>query len=105
MKRGAEPQRPGTPHSLQGFDELPRLHGRRVDDLVDVLAVAVCIGGGDVDEGLEVGHPLGQAQELLRRHDVQLQRVSAGGRRGERMRKRRDGEREGKRRARKRDGE
>lgn len=70
-----------------------------------MLAVAVCIGGGDVDEGLEVGHLLGQAQKLLCCHDVQLQRVSAGGRRGERMRKRRDGEREGKRRARKRDGQ
>lgn len=65
-------------HSLQGLDELAGLDGRRVDDLVDVLAVAVCIGGGDVDEGLEVLHLLGQAEELLRGDHVQLQGVSAG---------------------------
>lgn len=41
-------------------------------------AVAVCIGGGDVDEGLEVVHLLGQAEELLRGDHVQLQGVSAG---------------------------
>lgn len=68
-------------HSLEGFDELPGLDRRRVDDLVDVLAVAVCIGGGDVDEGLEVVHLLGQAEELLRGDHVQLQGVSAGGER------------------------
>lgn len=66
-------------HSLQRLDELPGLDGRRVDDLVDVLAVAVCIGGGDVNEGLEVVHLLGQAEELLRGDHVQLQGVSAGG--------------------------
>lgn len=65
-------------HSLQRLDELLGLHGRRVDDLVDVLAVAVCIGGGDVNEGLEVVHLLGQAEELLRGDHIQLQGVSAG---------------------------
>lgn len=69
-------------HSLEGFDELPGFDGRRVDDLVDVLAVAVCIGGGDVDEGLEVVHLLGQAEELLRGDHVQLQGVSASRERG-----------------------
>lgn len=64
-------------HSLKRLDELPWLDGRRVDDLVDVLAVAVCIGGGDVNEGLEVLHLLGQAEELLRGDHVQLQGVSA----------------------------
>lgn len=43
-----------------------------------MLAVAVCIGGGDVDEGLEVVHLLGQAEELLRGDHVQLQGVPAG---------------------------
>lgn len=43
-----------------------------------MLAVAVCIGGGDVNEGLEVVHLLGQAEELLRGDHVQLQGVSAG---------------------------
>ena len=65
-------------HSLERLDELLGLDGRRVDDLVDVLAVAVCIGGGDVNEGLEVVHLLGQAEELLRGDHVQLQGVSAG---------------------------
>lgn len=69
-------------HSLEGLDELAGLDGRRVDDLVDVPAVAVCIGGGDVDEGLEVVHLLGQAEELLRGDHVQLQGVSAGKRDG-----------------------
>lgn len=46
-----------------------------------MLAVAVCIGGGDVNEGLEVVHPLGQAEELLGGDHVQLQSVSAGERR------------------------
>lgn len=65
-------------HSLQKLDELLGLDRRWVDDLVDVLAVAVCIGGGDVNEGLEVVHLLGQAEELLRGDHVQLQGVSAG---------------------------
>lgn len=43
-----------------------------------MLAVAVCIGGGDVNEGLEVLHLLGQAEELLCGDHVQLQGVSAG---------------------------
>lgn len=43
-----------------------------------MLAVAVCIGGGDVNEGLEVVHLLGQAEELLRGDHVQQQGVSAG---------------------------
>lgn len=43
-----------------------------------MLAVAVCIGSGDVDEGLEVVHLLGQAEELLRGDHVQLQGMSAG---------------------------
>lgn len=64
-------------HSLHGIDELLGLDRRRVDDLVDVLAVAVCIGGGDVNEGLEVVHLLGQAEELLRGDHVQLQGMSA----------------------------
>lgn len=65
-------------HSLKRFNEFLGLDGRRVDDLVDVLAVAVCIGGGDVNEGLEVVHLLGQAEELLCGDHVQLQGVSAG---------------------------
>lgn len=69
---------PSFLHSLKRFDEFPGLDGWRVDDLVDVLAVAVCIGGGDVNEGLEVVHLLGQAEELLRGDHVQLQGVSAG---------------------------
>lgn len=43
-----------------------------------MLAVAVCIGGGDVNEGLEVMHLLGQAEELLCGDHIQLQGVSAG---------------------------
>ena len=43
-----------------------------------MLAVAVCIGGGDVNEGLEVLHLLGQAEELLGGDHIQLQGVSAG---------------------------
>lgn len=73
-------QQPGC-HSLERLYELPGLDGRRVDDLVDVLAVAVCIGSGDVNEGLKVLHLLGQAEELLRGDHVQLQGVSAGKRR------------------------
>lgn len=65
-------------HSLKGVYEFLGLDGRRVDDLVDVLAVAVCIGGGDVNEGLEVMHLLGQAEELLCGDHIQLKGVSAG---------------------------
>lgn len=65
-------------HSLKRFDEFLGLDGWRVDDLVDVFAVAVCIGGGDVNEGLEVVHLLGQAEELLCGDHIQLQGVSAG---------------------------
>ena len=43
-----------------------------------MLAVAVCIGGGDVNEGLEVVHLLRQAEELLCGDYIQLQGVSAG---------------------------
>lgn len=64
-------------HSLKRFDEFLGLDGWRVDDLVDVFAVAVCIGGGDVNEGLEVVHLLGQAEELLCGDHIQLQGVSA----------------------------
>lgn len=64
-------------HSLERLDELLGLDGRRVDDLINVLAVAVCIGGGDVNEGLEVVHLLGQAEELLRGDYIQLQGMSA----------------------------
>lgn len=45
-----------------------------------MLAVAVCIGGGDVDEGLQMLHLMGQTEELLRADDVQLQGESAGDR-------------------------
>lgn len=69
-------------HSLQRLNELPGLNRRWVDDFVDVPAVAVCIGGGDVDEGLEVVHLLGQAEELLCGNHVQLQGVSAPDRGG-----------------------
>lgn len=64
--------------SLERLDELHGLDWRWIDDLIDVLAVAVCIGGGDVNEGLEVVHLLGQAEELLRGDHIQLQSVSAG---------------------------
>lgn len=67
------------------MDEFPGLNWRWVDDLVDVLAVAVCIGSGDVNEGLEVVHLLGQAEELLCGDDVQLQGVSARERREARI--------------------
>lgn len=65
-------------HSLKGVYEFLGLDGRRVDDLINVLAIAVCIGGGDVNEGLEVMHLLGQAEELLCGDHVELQGVSAG---------------------------
>lgn len=64
--------------SLKRLDELLGLNRRWVDDLIDVFAVAVCIGGGDVNEGLEVVHLLGQAEELLRGDHVQLQGVPVG---------------------------
>lgn len=64
-------------HSLQRVNELLGLDRWRVDDLINVLSVAVCIGGGDVNEGLEVVHLPGQAEELLRGDHVQLQGVSA----------------------------
>lgn len=44
-------------------------------------AVAVGVGCGDVDEGLEVVHLLGQIQELLRGYHIQLQGMS--GKRGD----------------------
>lgn len=62
-------------HSLKRLDEFFRLNRWRVDDLIDVLAVAVCIGGGDVNEGLEVVHLMGQAEELLCGNHIQLQGV------------------------------
>lgn len=65
-------------HSLKGVYEFLGLYGRRVDDLINVLAIAVCIGGGDVNEGLEVMHLLGQAEELLCGDHIELQGVSAG---------------------------
>lgn len=65
-------------HSLERLNEFLRLHGWRVDDLIDVLAIAVCIGGGDVNEGPEVAHLLGQVEELLCGDHIQLQCVSAG---------------------------
>lgn len=65
-------------HSLKGVYEFLGLDGRRVDDLINVLAIAVCIGGGDVNEGFEVMHLLGQAEELLCGDHIELQGVSAG---------------------------
>lgn len=65
-------------HSLKGVYEFLGLYGRRVDDLINVLAIAVCIGGGDVNEGLKVMHLLGQAEKLLCGDHIELQGVSAG---------------------------
>lgn len=62
-------------HLLQRLDEFLGLNRWRVDDLINVLAVAVCIGGGDVDEGLKVLHLMGQADELLCGNHIQLQGV------------------------------
>lgn len=64
-------------HSRHRVDEFLGLDRRRVDDLVDVSAVAVGVGGGDVDEGLQVLHLLRQREELLCGDDVQLQRMPA----------------------------
>lgn len=64
-------------HLLKRLNEFLGLNRWRVDDLIDVLAVAVCIGGGDVDEGLKVVHLMGQAEELLCGNHIQLQGVSA----------------------------
>lgn len=61
---------------LERFDEFPGLDGRWVDDLIDVFAVAVCIGSGDMNEGLKVVHLLGQAEELLCGDHIQLQGMS-----------------------------
>ena len=76
---GSLPQVEMRLYSLQGVNELLRLDRRGVDDLVDVPAVAVCIGGGDVDEGLQVLHLLGQRQELLSGDHIQLQGVPGRG--------------------------
>lgn len=57
-------------YSLQRVNQLLGFHRRGVDDLVDMSTVAVCIGGGDVDEGLQVLHLLGQTQQLLRGNDI-----------------------------------
>lgn len=65
-------------NSLQRVDELLGLDRRRVDDLIDVSAVAVGVGRGDVDEGLQVLHLLSQREELLCGDDVQLQGMPAG---------------------------
>lgn len=51
-----------------------------------MLAVAVCIGGGDVNEGLEVVHLMGQAEELLRGNHIELQGVPMGEHRYELLR-------------------
>lgn len=64
-------------HLLKGLNEFLGFNWWWVDDLINVLAVAVCIGSGDVNEGLEVVHLMGQAEELLCGNHIQLQGVPA----------------------------
>lgn len=66
----------GGLNSLQGIEEFAVVDGERVDHFLDQLAVTVGEGGGYVDEDLQVLHPVGQLQHLLRGADVKLHRVS-----------------------------
>lgn len=61
---------------LQRVDESAVVYGGRVDELLDELSVTVSVGCGDVDEDLQVLHPVRQGQHLLRGQDVQLHRIS-----------------------------
>ena len=63
---------------LQSVDEPPVVDGWRVDDLLDELPVTVGVGRGDVEEDLQLLHPVGQGQHLLCGQDVQLHRISEG---------------------------
>ena len=54
-----------TANLLQGIDEFAVVHRRRVDDLLNELPVTVGIGRGDVQEYLQVLHPVGQGHHLL----------------------------------------
>lgn len=63
-------------NSLKRFDEFLGLNGWHIDYFIDVLAVTVCIGCGDVNEGLKVVHLLGQTEELLCGNHIQLDSVS-----------------------------
>lgn len=61
---------------LQRVDESAVVYRGRVDDLLDELSVTVGVGCGDVDEDLQVLHPVRQGQHLLRGQDVQLHCIS-----------------------------
>lgn len=71
---------------LQRVDESAVVYGRRVDDFLNELSITVGVGCGDVNENLQVLHPVGQCQHLLGGQDIQLHCIS------ERKRERRGGE-------------
>lgn len=68
-------------NSLQRIDESAVVYGRRVDDFLNEFSVTVGISCGDMDEDLQVLHPVSQCQHLLGGQDIQLHCISDGGKR------------------------
>lgn len=64
---------------LQRIDESAVVYRRRVDDLLDELAVTVSIGCGDMNEDLQVLHLAGQRQHFLSGQDIQLHCIPENG--------------------------
>lgn len=57
---------------LQRINESAVVYGWRVDDFLNELSVTVGVGCGDVNEDLQVLHPVGQCQHFLGGQDIQL---------------------------------
>lgn len=64
-KKGIQIPQVNSQHILKGIYQLLGIHRRWVHDFLNLFPIAVCIGGGDVHEHLQILHSLCQGQELL----------------------------------------